>query len=167
MRRPVRDAVGNIVIFPSTLRPQTPAETQDKLTHLVIQRVIDPQTAVWEMQRNGAVVDSIQAGAERKQRTEIAAMQNGQEPMPAMADVHAIHKKTIQAFVNDPSWLDLAPDAQARIQKHYILHEQAEMLLAQGQQTQGPPAGQPSPPGEAFATGQGQGAPASAPVAAA
>jgi hypothetical protein len=148
LRNPVTEAITTVVIHPSTVRPTTPAEIQDKYAALATAMIIGPELAQWEMDEHGSSVNGLLANARRLQMTEIQAMITGQDVQVAMTDHHGYHREMIKRYMNSPMAMTLDPLARKRIVDHDNLHFQAQIAEAQGLGAMQPPpvAGRPSPP---------------------
>ncbi len=153
---PAKEIVA-VRLHPSTVRPRTQVELEDRFTTLAVQRILTPDEAKTEMYLQGGF--SIDTGLERafdKQQAEIERILAGDWVPPGVGENHPRHIAYCRLILDSRQAEDFTPDQDGMVRKHMIGHMEtmaAEAQLAQqiamGGQVQQQP-GQPSPPSEAF-----------------
>jgi len=146
----------DVEVHPSTMRPRSRTQTEQRYVGLASQQVLAPHAAVREATLAG--VTGLNTDMERsiaKQEAEIDRMIAGDEIEPDVTENHEWHIQTCRRWLDSIHAMDADAQAVDRVRMHQILHQQAQLAtsgLALGQ-SENPAAaapGQPSPPANAF-----------------
>jgi len=166
-RHDPRLRIARVEVHPSTMRPRTRTQTEERYVSLVSQQFLSADRGVDEARRAGVTgLNTPMEKSKARQQAEIELMMAGEEVAVRVTDKHIYHIEELNEYLDSIAGMDVDPEVEARMMRHAVAHqmalqETAGMALGQPEIAPQEGPGMPSPPAEAFAGSQTSGAAAS------
>jgi hypothetical protein len=142
-REDPRHRIAVCELHPTTMRPKTRQQTEERYSGLIERMILPQDTGVREAIRAGVTgLDTDRERAYQLQEAEIEFMRQGRPAEVLATDEHVWHIECLRAELNSPDRLDFDPQYVQMLQDHIMQHQQAQI------DTAGMAVGQPEMPAE-------------------